>query len=366
MKLTLLAQLQLTRAARPATDRWQQVEVARRDETLLGFSFRPLQAEAFGLCPSSTLQELLTLPFDVVRLGAYWNRIEAAKRQLRFAELDEHVAAVEAAGKRMVVCVGAVKCFGYPEVFVPTRLLGTPLPEGRLVEPGTHPELLAESVEFVRTVVERYRHRRSLLAWQVEHEAVDPLGVEHSWRLSEAFVRHEVDSVRAADPDRPVLLNGFLPTSLAVRAQQWWRTRDQGDSLAVAGRLADIAGVDFYPRHALAGAAGLTCYLDGARTRSSERYRRKLFEEAERSGARLMVSEGQAEPWEHVTDPPNPVGRVMWSCPPEAVIDNYNQCMGWGRPLWAYLFWGAEYWVLRQRSGDPRYLNAARRILNHR
>jgi hypothetical protein len=29
----------------------------------------------------------------------------------------------------------------------------------------------------------------------------------------------------------------------------------------------------------------------------------------------------------------------------------------------AYLFWGAEYWVLRQQQGDPRYLRAFGRVL---
>ena len=60
------------------------------------------------------------------------------------------------------------------------------------------------------------------------------------------------------------MMNGFLPTSAPVRAQQWWRTRDQGDSLAVAQQLADIVGVDFYPRHALAARGGRTVYLQAA------------------------------------------------------------------------------------------------------
>ena len=60
--------------------------------------------------------------------------------------------------------------------------------------------------------------------------------------------------MREADPTRPLMMNGFLPTSPPVRVSQWWRTRDQGDSLAVAQRLANIVGIDFYPRHALAGA----------------------------------------------------------------------------------------------------------------
>ena len=68
-------------------------------------------------------------------------------------------------------------------------------------------------------------------------------------------------------------MNGFLPTSTPVRLQQWWRTRDQGDSLSVAQRLADIVGVDYYPRHALASAGPLTLYLDGSIRRGGSRRR---------------------------------------------------------------------------------------------
>jgi hypothetical protein len=60
--------------------------------------------------------------------------------------------------------------------------------------------------------------------------------MEHSWRLAEAFARSEAEAVRAADPGRPVMMNGFLATSTPVALQQWWPTRDQGDSLAVARR----------------------------------------------------------------------------------------------------------------------------------
>jgi hypothetical protein len=79
-----------------------------------------------------------------------------------------------------------------------------------------------------------------------------------------------------------------------------------------------------------------------------------------------MISEGQAEPWEAVTVPPNPSGMGMSSCRPERVIANYNACLRWcpeDAPLYAYLFWGAEYWMLREQSHDPSYLQAFARIL---
>jgi hypothetical protein len=366
LALPVASEARIKRAARLLTNRWRTLPIAPRCDTLLGISFRSPQVEALGLDAMATLARLLELPFEVLRVAAYWARIEAEPGRPCFDELDAQVDAAEAHGKQIIVCVGAVKAFGYPEFFVPGHRLAAALPEGRLIEPGTHRMLLDAATGFVATVVERYRDRASVVAWQVEHEAVDPLGVEHTWRLSEDFVAEEVDTVRVADPARPVVMNGFLPTSLPVRAQQWWRTRDQGDSLAVAQRLADIVGVDFYPRHGLVSVGGRTCYLDGSRAPWEQGRRRRLFEWAAAPGRRVMITEGQAEPWETVTNPPNPAGRAMFSCTPEHVIDNYNQCLGWRdrrAAPWAYLFWGAEYWIARLQSGDPSYLDAVGRIL---
>jgi hypothetical protein len=162
------------------------------------------------------------------------------------------------------------------------------------------------------------------------------------------------------------MMNGFLPTSTPVALQQRWRTRDQGDSLAVAERLADIVGIDFYPRHALVSTGPLTVYLDGSRPGARKQRRRdQLVGRALASGRRLMVAEGQAEPWESVTTPPSPAGRAMYSCRPEDLVANYSQSMRWSvrSRLEGYLFWGAEYWLARDREGDPSYLRAFARVL---
>ncbi|HEX4062834.1 MAG TPA: beta-galactosidase [Streptosporangiaceae bacterium] len=358
-----MRELRVRRAARGLTDEWRRVGVAARGETLLGFSFRPLQARALGLDPDETLAALLDHPVQLVRLAAYWNEIEPRPGAFDVTGIDRQIDAAERAGKQIILCLGAVKSFGYPEFFVPAHHLAEPLTEGALVRPDDRRPLLDAATGFLTKLVTRYAGRTSIIAWQVEHEAVDPLGVEHSWRLSEAFARAEADAVRAADPSsRPVLMNGFLPTSAPVRLQQRWRTRDQGDSLAVAQRLADVVGVDYYPRHALAAAGPVTAYLDGSRSRRPRRERQRLLDWAAANGRTIMIAEGQAEPWEAVTTPPDPRARAMYSCLPEHVIANYNDCLELPG-LWAYLFWGAEYWVLRQRRGDPSYLGAFRRVV---
>ena len=83
-----------------------------------------------------------------------------------------------------------------------------------------------------------------------------------------------------------------------------------------------------------------------------------------------MIAEGQAEPWEAVTTPPSPAGRAMYSCRPEDLIANYNRLPAAGaaaesRCRMSYLFWGAEYWLLRDAPGRSRATCArSRRVLD--
>src|SRR5258706_13528276 len=296
----------LAKPERETDDSWQRLPIRPRGQTLLGFSFRPHQVKAFGLDAQATLKALLAHPFDLVRLPAYWNQIETEPGQFDTGDLDRQLEAVERAGKQVILGLGAVKNCGYPEFFAPDHQLGGPLPEGSLVRASTHAALLAGATSFIRRLVERYRDRTSIVAWQLEHEAVDPLGVEHSWRLGVDFVQRELDEIREADPSRPVMMNGFLPTSSLVRLSQWWRTRDQGDSLEVASRLADIVGIDYYPRHGLLAGGKRTPYLDSGRLAWQTALTRNLLGDLRRKGKRLMVAEGQAEALEVVAVPPSP------------------------------------------------------------
>src|SRR5437764_10784780 len=126
LALPVASEVRVTRAMRPLTDRWQHVPVAPRRATLLGISFRPPQVEALGLDARTTLRTLLAYPFPLIRLGAYWNRIEPEAGRFCSDELDWQIEAAERAGKQIILCVGAVKTFGYPEVFVPMHHLDHP------------------------------------------------------------------------------------------------------------------------------------------------------------------------------------------------------------------------------------------------
>jgi hypothetical protein len=364
LTLPLATEVRIARPVQPLTDRWQRLPIHPRGATLLGLSFRPPQIDALDLGLRASLQHLLRYPFQLIRLGAYWRRIEPTPGQFLTDELDWQLEAAEHAGKQILLSVGAVKTFGYPEFFVPPWRLPDPIREGIVVHADDHAWLLDPALEFVTRIVERYRHSRAIVGWQIEHESVDPLGLEHSWRLGTDFVSAEINAVRATDDlHRPILLNGFLPMSNLVALQQWWRTRDQGDSLNYAIAHADIVGLDVYPRHGLLSVGPVTTYLDGGQGLGPRRLRGAVIERARAAGRRVMISEGQAEPWETVVKPPDPRSGAMFSCTPEAMLETYNDCMGW-TDLYAYLFWGAEYWLLREKGGDPSYLRAFGRVVS--
>ena len=159
LSLPILSEARVKRAMRPLTDQWRHIPVAPRGSTLLGVSFRPLQADALGLDARTTLDALLAYPFQVIRLGAYWNRIEPAPGAFSPDALDWQIDAAERAGKQIILNVGAVKTFGYPEYFAPKYLLQRPLREGALVSPAAHRSLLDAATAFVSRIVERYRDR---------------------------------------------------------------------------------------------------------------------------------------------------------------------------------------------------------------
>ena len=190
-----MLQLKIARPTQPLTDAWQHMPVAPRGSTAIGISLRSPQLDVFELDGLRALETLLSYPFQIIRLGAYWNRMEPTRGRLSFRDLDWQVDAAERAGKQVILCVGAVKTFGYPELFVPAHHLPRPLEEGTLVTPDTHAALLAAATSFVTHVAERYRDRAGIVAWQVE-EALQKLSDEHRAALVEVHYKsrpyHEV------------------------------------------------------------------------------------------------------------------------------------------------------------------------------
>ena len=140
--LPFAVEMRIARPTQPVTGRWKWRPIAPRGATLLGISLRPYQIGALGLDVQATLTTLLAYPFQVLRLGAYWQQCEPTPGAFCPDALDAQIAAAEHAGKQIIVCVGAIKNFGYPEFFVPAHHRRNAFVEGNLIAPRTHPRLL--------------------------------------------------------------------------------------------------------------------------------------------------------------------------------------------------------------------------------
>jgi hypothetical protein len=363
--LPLCAELRIEDPNQPLTDNWTRIPIVSRGSALLGISFRPLQAQAYGLEIRQTLSKLLEYPIQMVRLGAYWNRIEPNEGVFETSELDWQIDAVERAGAKIILCVGALKTFGFPEYFIPQHYMPKPFADGTLITSTTQPGLLDAAKNFVSMIVSRYKERESIVAWQLENEPADPLTFAHYWRVSTEFVKQELGALRACDPIKPVMINGGFIPSLSIRIAKAWQTRDQGDSLALAKAMGDIIGVDYYPRFAISSIASKNIYIDSTGVPWEQGNRDSLAQWAQSHEKKFMVTESQSEPWELTIIPPNPPHHALYSCTPQNLIENYNTWANCAKcqPLYSYLFWGAEYWVLRWKSGDQQYLRAFARIL---
>jgi len=363
--LPLGAEFRIEQGNQPLTDDWSRIPVKPRGSAFLGISFRPHSTQAFGLEVRPTLNTLLEYPIQMVRLGAYWNNIAPQEHVFDTNELDWEIDAVERAGAKIILCVGALKTFGFPEYFIPQRYIRKPFADGTLFTPTTHPELLDAATTFISRIVDRYKGRQSIVAWQLENEPADPIYFARNWRLSTDFVKRELASLRIIDRSKPILITGGLVTSLTESIVEAWLTRDQGGSLALAKEAGDIIGLDYYPRVGITSIGSENMYLNTSEVPWGQGDREGLAQWARSHGQKIMVAEGQAEPWEPPMVPPSPKHYALYSCTPQNLIENYNAWAGCTEclPLYAYLFWGADYWILRWKQGDQQYLRAFAKVL---
>ena len=195
------SEFRVARSQQRYTERWRRVPVEPGGRALLGISFRPRQAEAFGLDPRDSLKAMLGYPFEVMRLSAYWNRIEPEPGGFDTSELDWQLDAAERAGKQVIVCLGAFKTFGYPEYFVPDHRLAPPLPEGTLIAPARHPALLAAGVAHVRrwSSATRTVPPSSPGRWSTRRSTRSESSTPGVWRPSSSATKWR----RYAPPTRP-------------------------------------------------------------------------------------------------------------------------------------------------------------------
>lgn len=176
---------------------------------ILGTTFSQIQCEYLRLDYKETLNEILTLPFEYIRIGAYWSEIEPKKSQYSFEKIDHIINLITALDKKIILAVG-IKAPRWPEFHFPswvkekynTNIRHTPL--------DNQGNFSSDAINFISTVLKRYKDNSAIEYIQIENEAFNNFGFTENKFLSYTFVKRAVSMARTYYPTKKILLTNAI------------------------------------------------------------------------------------------------------------------------------------------------------------
>jgi len=314
----------------------------------LGTTFSIKQCDDLGLDErerGEALKEIVQLQPDVLRLCAYWNRIQPSSDKFDPSYLDRELEVVGRYPIEVAVALGAAKSPRWPEFFLPNwikekygvSLNRTDAP----IDQGT--DLDRYSTEYLSRLVEHLKIYPQINMLQVENEQFNRVSVAADRTLSSRFVESEVSAVKEVKrADQRIL---------ATASTLWWPMSAGEDEAVVEKSLKfepDALGLNVYTK---VGVQGLSLQP----TVILWRKLRRLASQIINSRTDPWITEAQAEPWEHgklvALDQ-----RSFPSASPESTRELVSTLANLGYGV--VLLWGGEYWYAHNKKyGGREWLN---------
>ncbi|MFZ2804138.1 MAG: hypothetical protein WA001_02865 [Patescibacteria group bacterium] len=290
-----------------------------------GVTFSAPYAQSLGLDP----EHVLTVALDEIgirrfRIPAYWKTLEPTQGTWDFSSVDQELSDISQRKGTVVLAVGE-KLPRWPECWQPDwwKKLSTADQE-------------KTTLNYLETVVTRYRDNPTINAWQVENEPHFSYG--DCKETDPNFLKEEIALVRGLDPTRPVY------------------TTDSGElSLWLLGSEVDKLGVSVYRvvRNPMLGKFNVRYWFVPPYLYERKADILKLFGLKD-----LYVSEFQMEPWSNTDLPHTAIDDQLSSMNLTQMQSNFwfAQHMG----IHTIDFWGLEWWVwMNDKWGHPEFLQAA-------
>ena len=183
-------------------------EELSNEETNFGVTFSNIYAEELGLDSRQTYLAILDdLGVKHIRIAAYWSMVEPENNNFNFEELDFEVNEASKRGTNIILGVGQ-KLPRWPECFIPDWVKEDEVRGSELLE-------------YIETVVTRYKDIPEIQYWQVENEPF-LTNFGDCPPLDTNLLDQEIALVRSLDT-RPVL------TTDSGELGDWIRARSRGD-----------------------------------------------------------------------------------------------------------------------------------------
>jgi len=287
------------------------------DKIVWGVGFSENHAERLGLDWKETYLAILNeLPFEVVRLNSYWDRIEKQQGDYDFSNLDFMTEEATKRNKKIVLVLGRRQP-RWPECHIPGWAMDLPAEEQE-----------AFVLAHTRRVVERYKDVDAIVSWQVENEFFLDIFGDCPMK-KEGFLDREIELVRSLD-ERPITLTDSGELS-------WW---------IPTARRADIFGTTMY-RSVYNPVLHYVSYP----MRPVYYYKRAKIVQALTGFDRMIISELQLEPWSREGLASLDTTEINYkTMTPEDMLKNIQYAERSG--VDEIYVWGPEWWYYMKTVRD--------------
>jgi hypothetical protein len=294
-----------------------------------GVTFVPDYAQSLGLNPNQTMQALIGIGVRQFRLTSYWSDIEPAQGSYNFSQLDWEFAQANKVHAKIILVVG-LRQPRWPECHPPSWV-NTAGPLN-----SWEPQLL----NYMRIVINRYKHNPALEAWQLENEYfLKGFGSCNNFSRSRLITEYQM--LKQLDPSHPVIV-GRSNNDIGIPVGQ---PKPDIYGISIYKRVWDANVTHRYLEYPFPG--WYYGFLAGLQ---------KIFDHRN-----MIILELQAEAW-----PPN--GKTIT----QISLSEQNKSINAARLKNRFSFarstgmkdailWGAEYWYYRMEiEHDPSLWNVAK------
>jgi hypothetical protein len=303
----------------------------------LGTTFSQLQCTYLDLPYLETYQEVLSLGFDVIRLAAYWNELEAQKGQYDFAVLDSLLDEADKNNTKIILAVG-MKTPRWPEFHLPEWVCHECDVTQTKAPLDQDPKLVDYVLTFIEQVIRHTRDYKCIQYFQVENEGLGRVGIAGNRYLSPELLSKEIDLVKSLKGEDQKI---FLSNAIDL-----WPPNSKEDTQLVHKSIelgAEAVGINVYTKVPIRA---------GAYLQPTKLYWNKLHDwnaDLKDKGIEGWIAEAQAEPWEHGNHVHIHKDDLPSSNPDLAIkLASKLTSLGYQN----ILLWGCEHWYWHKKRGN--------------
>ena len=302
----------------------------KQDNITWGVNFSQAQAEFLKLDWKKTYVAILKdLGVRHIKLMTNWDWVEGKEGEFYFDDIDWQLSQAKKYNAKIIYVVG-MKTGRWPECHLPAW-----------ANTISKEEQQKRILNYINSVVLRYRSDKTIIAWQAENEPLFKFG-ECPW-YDKDFLKKEVSLIKSLDPSRPVIVSDSGEQSLWLEAAS----------------IGDIVGTTLYRKVWVHVTDTVGFYIDLPFSPKSYWIKAEIIKRL--FGKKVINIELQAEPWFPNVFKGLPLEEQEKTMNIKQFRKNIEYAEQTG--LDEFYFWGTEWWYwMKDKHNRPEIWNEAKKL----